>query len=483
MERDLRARFFGAAKAFHPGKRAREVAFHRRSAPQNPEPGTRLHFRELVWPRRACRFQGWRAKWSRNRDETAGALWTSLSREALLSSGTFMSQPQESSPQSLLTGLPTGGSIRYEPCIDGWRAAAAVMVLVAHFFPLREPPNTWMQMGGVGVTVFFIISGYLITQILFQAKEQVADGRLSKGAALKRFYIRRVLRIAPVYYASILAMCLIGSKPMRDYVWWHLTYMTNFGHVFCGIDFRNMVHFWTLAVEEQFYLVWPLVILSLARKRVGPAIRWLFASSAALCVIGGACGLSSYGMIMSLPIGGPSLALGYGAALAYGRYYEGSGCPRLARFSLGLGLPFFALSQVVWWWHGGQPAINFPEYRLLYPWSVTLFFGWLFVRSLNQGSMLNRFLSHPVLRYFGRISYGVYVYHMLLDGYYYSIWARLGFSPSLSPVAEGFLKSATSILIAAGSWHFFEKPILSLKKRWAPDSGTPPRTPRKSPVG
>lgn len=109
---------------------------------------------------------------------------------------------------------------------------------------------------------------------------------------------------------------------------------------------------------------------------------------------------------------------------------------------------------------------------------------WLAVREVAQPGFDAEQVPKPsVLRYFGRISYGVYVYHMLLDGYYYSIWARLGFSPSLSPVAEGFLKSATSILIAAGSWHFFEKPILSLKKRWAPDSGTPPRTPRKSPVG
>lgn len=103
---------------------------------------------------------------------------------------------------------------------------------------------------------------------------------------------------------------------------------------------------------------------------------------------------------------------------------------------------------------------------------MTLFFGWLFLKSLVHDSMLNRFLRGRVLCYVGRISYGLYVYSLVLDPYFYSIWARLGFHLSLGRIEEGCLKTATSIVVAAASWHFFEKPILSLKDRLAPDPGS-----------
>lgn len=359
-------------------------------------------------------------------------------------------------------------ALRYEPCIDGWRAVAALMVLVAHFFPHHAPPNTWSQLGENGVVIFFIISGYLISSILFAAKEQVAAGRTGTSAALRRFYIRRVLRIAPIYYGSILAFAAVGSPGVRDGLWWHLTYTTNFGHVFAGLDFKNAVHFWTLAVEEQFYFAWPLLILAVPRARLGTLLHAVFFSSAALVLAGAALGLK-WGVLTMLPVGGASLALGFGALLAYGRFYEGGIDLRLARGALWLGTPAFFASQFIWWHHGGGPAAyERQDYQLLYIGAVTLFLGWLFLRSLAPGSALARGLSFGPLRYLGRISYGVYVYHWLLDPYYVSIWKRLGFATPSGPVAEGCLKTATVILLAALSWHCFEKPILVLKDRLAP---------------
>ena len=367
-----------------------------------------------------------------------------------------------------LSAVPAGRALRYEPCIDGWRAVAAAMVLAAHFFPHHAPPNAWTQLGENGVIIFFIISGYLISTILFAAKEQVETARLRTGGALRRFYIRRVLRIAPIYYGSILAMCVAGSQPVREGVWWHLTYTTNFGQVFRGMDFKNAAHFWTLAVEEQFYVVWPLIVLAVPRARLGAVLRAVFTGSAALLLFAGAGGVS-WGVMMMMPVGGSSFALSFGALLAYGRFY-GSGIPlRHARAALWVGAPVFVLSQYLWWLHGGgEAAYNLPEYKLTYVWAVTLFFGWFFIRSLAPGSGLARFLSLPPLRYFGRISYGVYVYHWLLDPYYVSIWKRLGLHATLGPVAEGCLKSATVTALAAVSWHCFEKPILTLKDRLAP---------------
>ena len=364
--------------------------------------------------------------------------------------------------------VPAGRAPRYEPCIDGWRAVAAAMVLVAHFFPHHAPPNTWTQLGENGVIIFFIISGYLISTILFAAKERVETHRLRKRDALRRFYIRRVLRIAPIYYGSILAMCAIGSQPVRDGVWWHVTYTTNFGQVFLGMDFKNAVHFWTLAVEEQFYVVWPLIVLATPRAQLGAMLRAVFAGSAAL-VLAGVAGGVPWGVLTMLPVGGSSFALSFGALLAYARFYGNGIALKNARAALWIGAPVFVLSQYFWWrYGGGEDAYNRPEYKLTYVLSVTLFFGWFFIRSLAPGSALARFLSLPPLRYLGRISYGVYVYHWLLDPYYVSIWKRLGLHATLGQMSEAGLKSATVIVIAAVSWHVFEKPILSLKDRLAP---------------
>lgn len=363
--------------------------------------------------------------------------------------------------------LPPGRAPRYEPCIDGWRAVAAAMVLLAHFFPHHAPPNTWLHLGATGVIIFFIISGYLISTILFAAKESVGAGRLGTPGALRRFYIRRALRIAPIYYGSIAALCLIGSQAVRDGVWWHVTYTTNFAQVFGGLDFKNAAHFWTLAVEEQFYFVWPLVVLAVPRARLGGMIRAVFVGSAAVVLLGAAGG-ASWELLTALPVGGSSFALSFGALLAYDRFYGHGISQKDARSALWLGAPVFALSQWIWWRHGGgEDAYNLPEYKLTYVWAVTLFFGWFFIRSLMPGSALARFLSLPPLRYLGRISYGVYVYHWLLDPYYVSIWKRLGLHATLDHVSEGCLKSATVMLIAAASWHGFEKPILALKDRLA----------------
>ena len=362
---------------------------------------------------------------------------------------------------------PPGRVLRYEPCIDGWRAIAAGMVVIAHLFPQHGAPNTWMVLGGIGVTVFFIISGYLISMVLFTAKEHVAEGRLTTGAALRRFYIRRTLRIAPIYYGSIFAMWLIGLPPVRDHLAWLVTYTSNLGYVLANVDFQNVGHFWSLGVEEQFYVVWPLVILMVARAALGRAIARLFWGSLVVLLAIGFGGGSVYLMTM-LPVGGASLALSYGGLLAYGKFYEKGIRPLLLRLSLWVGVPSFAYSQFVWWWHGGHPALDLFECRIIYVWSVTLFFGALFILSLTPGSVLNRILCFPVLRYLGRISYGVYVYHLLLDPYFYSIWSRCGLRVSAGHYTEGILKSLTTIAVAAVSWHCFEKPILSLKDRLAP---------------
>ena len=122
----------------------------------------------------------------------------------------------------------------------------------------------------------------------------------------------------------------------------------------------------------------------------------------------------------------------------------------------------------------GRALMTLPEGNLclgLTESADAVFLAWLMAASLSGiSSRYTRLLSWTPMVYVGKISYGIYVYHLLLDPYFYSIWSRLGWNPVVSHFVEGILKSGTTIVIAAASWHWFEKPVLSLKERLAPDT-------------
>lgn len=155
------------------------------------------------------------------------------------------------------------------PCFNGWRAVAILLVLGLHteYTPGMPPPLSDFVCrtfdGWLGVRFFFTISGFLITWLMLQ--EENTAGRMS----LKHFYVRRALRILPVYLACILVLAflqLAGVAAQKGFIWLQLfTFTRNFyqtGHFECPVS----LHFWSLSVEEQFYLVWPLVFVLLARS-------------------------------------------------------------------------------------------------------------------------------------------------------------------------------------------------------------------------
>lgn len=151
------------------------------------------------------------------------------------------------------------------PSLDGWRAISIALVLIAHGvmcrgFPFPSSDQIFWTLGGdLGVRAFFIISGFLITRLMLQ--EQEKTGSIN----LRNFYIRRALRIFPVYFVFLgvlLALQLAGDFPFpRTAGIWlkNLTFTTNFGREFDGIS----DHLWSLAVEEQFYLMWPTLFVLL----------------------------------------------------------------------------------------------------------------------------------------------------------------------------------------------------------------------------
>lgn len=174
------------------------------------------------------------------------------------------------------------------PTLDGMRGLAVLAVLVFHFawtFPGDDPSqahglveklavqlHAFMWSGWTGVDLFFVLSGYLITRGL------VADSKKPLGTRLKMFWMRRVLRIFPLYYAvlivgTVVTVAVLGQKWIPGLSYW--VYFQNYALAFDHEVMRWTAHFWSLAIEEQFYFVWPLVALMTPRRKLIPVILGL----------------------------------------------------------------------------------------------------------------------------------------------------------------------------------------------------------------
>ncbi|MCA9796198.1 MAG: acyltransferase, partial [Candidatus Eremiobacteraeota bacterium] len=164
------------------------------------------------------------------------------------------------------------GSLRYLPQLDGLRALAVAFVLW-HHLSRGLWTTAWLAWGWFGVRLFFVLSGFLITRILVRERERVLAEEITRKEALVNFYARRSLRIFPVYYTYVLIDTIIRMVVFHQdcpALGWYLVYVQNFGFA-AGLPAVNL-HLWTLAVEEQFYWFWPLVVLFLPARHLKRAI-------------------------------------------------------------------------------------------------------------------------------------------------------------------------------------------------------------------
>ena len=179
---------------------------------------------------------------------------------------------------------PFGTTLAYAPALDGVRALAVALVLYQHWID-----HPWLDRhlpistGLVGVKLFFVLSGLLITRILLVTR---FGERSTLGVGLRSFYLRRALRIFPLYYGVLLVLALT-SAPFRDLWPWYVTYLQNLRMVQAG-HFLFASHLWTLAIEEQFYLVWPLLVFTLPARRIGPVLLMMVPLAVGWRVVGAA---------------------------------------------------------------------------------------------------------------------------------------------------------------------------------------------------
>ena len=322
------------------------------------------------------------------------------------------------------------------PQLDAIRAIAVLLVMISHFIP---GSSAIAPLGGIGVRLFFVLSGFLITRILLDARAQPLSD------ALRVFYGRRFLRIFPLFYFALFVSFVLDFGAVRDTIWWHVTYLSNFliysRHEWLGA----VTHFWSLAVEEQFYLAWPLLVLTLPLR----ALPWVIAAMIPISPL--TMTIADDPMASVLPISNLD-ALGFGALLAVPaarRYVTAAG--------LWVGAPVFTVTVVMRWFSVGDVIRDVPL-----GFAMPLASAWLISGAADGFRGLGRavFEWRPLM-YVGRISYGVYVYHALMPYFLkrlFPIWTY--------GIGEQFvILVIATIALASLSYRFLERPFLSLKDR------------------
>lgn len=330
--------------------------------------------------------------------------------------------------------------LRTIPSLDGARAIAILLVLAGHFVGIPG-------MAVSGVILFFVLSGYLITRLLDSERE------LTGGMKFGRFYWRRACRIIPAYLVWVgVTWFMLGdaTRPEdRSAITGLLTYTYNYATP-TNYGFNSIIHpAWSLAVEEQFYLLWPLALSLLSARRAGGALLLCFAAVAAWRLVATVVlHLPQSYLDWAFEANAGTLALGCWLAL-YTREAGKLWWLRLARprwvtiwlgvliCSICLGLQEFG-GAVVW-------AVPLA--------AIVMFF--LISAALEQGS--HRVLSHPILRWIAAISYPLYLWH--LWGLAIGEWLAL---PHALQLVAALL---ASVALASASYYLLERPILRWRDR------------------
>ncbi|EFX3898369.1 acyltransferase [Salmonella enterica subsp. enterica serovar Techimani] len=331
--------------------------------------------------------------------------------------------------------------------VDGLRAFSVLGVMLYH---LGIPG---FGMGWLGVSFFFVLSGFLITRILIETKES--------ENFFSNFYIRRSLRIFPLYYLYILVVFIycscLGIQGTQNWLY-YIFYVQNYTMAwnnFLYVPGQEFGHTWSLAVEEQFYLLWPLVMFFCNKK-------WIFISAIILsCVaITSRFYLAEYTSIVSFaPLFSAMDTLLIGAIIAVISVNQNVmkviSCSLLA-----VGLFWFIavvkFGVLIYGWHTGPEIAN----QSLYLSSNMLFAGVIGI--IASGVFKAKFLTIAPLIYLGKISYGLYLWHPFAIQIVDSLQYRGHFLWVTGPMVD-VSKLALTVAISSISFKYFELPFLKLK--------------------
>jgi len=341
--------------------------------------------------------------------------------------------------------------------LDALRAIAVLGVMLHHSVPERFKGLTGYASAG-GVKLFFVLSGFLITGILLRARHLVDRERETRPAALVRFYARRALRIFPLYYLVVLAGLAIDVEPVRRALVPLVTFTFNLHMVRQGWYEPNYAHFWSLSVEQQFYMVWPWVVLLLPRRWLLPAALLMIATSPVYRFAYGTFGDPNLlGLAAYISTWSSLDALGFGALLAMARR-EAWG-PALYRAVKRFGVPL-ALAAIVLIVTSGSLRADL----LMYDTASGVVFLWLIWTAADGFTgVTGRVLEWKPLLHIGTVSYGAYVYHPFVPEF--CIWAAaaLGWTLLANAWVVAAMTFGVTLAVATLSWRYIEAPINRIK--------------------
>lgn len=354
----------------------------------------------------------------------------------------------------------------YMPQLDGLRAIAVGAVILHHFLPLgRFIPYDFVTFGDLGVRLFFVLSGFLITGILLKCRVSADLHGESPSFELRQFYVRRFLRIFPVYYLTLTIIAILNLPTVRATVFWHLGYLSNVYFSTQGSFVGPLSHFWSLAVEEQFYLIWPWLVIFAPKKYLRSLIVITIVAAPlfrlAMHLFGGG-ELASFILLF-----GCMDSLGLGALLAY---YEWEQRPdqdkrRFLNVSLWAGMLLLTVLVILYSLNKGRGL----SAVLLYL-ATSCVFVWLVERAAFgfKGVMGKALELRPIV-YVGRISYGIYIFHNLMPIVVPSVFRRIGLTYPVGPgstIKQFVILVTATLLLASTSWQFFEGPLNKLKRHF-----------------
>lgn len=349
------------------------------------------------------------------------------------------------------------------PALDGLRGLAILLVVVYHNFGFI---NVFF-FGWLGVDLFFVLSGFLITDILLKT--------VGKKGYLKNFYIRRVLRIFPLYYLCLILFLIVLPQTTIqldvqyyvDHQVWLWTYLQNWIYTFQSPGQTNALnHLWSLAVEEQFYLLWPLAVL-IIRK---PGYLLLFISLVLVAVLGlrllvwmnQISDLAYFNLYTFTRIDG--LCIGCMIALLQrvkSNFLEKNKAIIVLCFA-GLNFGFFFVNRR---YQFSFPYLAFAGYT-----TFAMMFGLLVNEAVTrQSKLINLLFNNPLLKFFGKISYGFYVFHWPVYLFlfpYLLPWISKLTNGTLVQFLVSVVATIAAIVISWLSYQYFEKYFLKLKDKF-----------------
>lgn len=374
------------------------------------------------------------------------------------------SKERESSEEADKSLNPAVFQLSYQPTLDGLRGVAilAVMAFNGHFLGMRG--------GFVGVDIFFVLSGFLITSLLLQGCQQ------SSEMGLKNFYIRRALRLLPalfvlmlfcVAYALIIQPTDKATITLKG-VLYTLFYVANWAQVPPYGAIGALSHAWSLSVEEQFYILWPLLLLVLNRIKSKSVVLAILLSLIAVSVAISVWLWQAQVPYLRIYFGSDTraheLLIGCVAALlvSWGVFqnairFRGAFHVATAISVVGIVISLFLLRHnTAFVYNGGFTLISVATAILIL--DILLF-----------PSLLSRGFEFTPLVWIGRISYGLYLWHFPIIGASQRILEE-----RVPPFVYQFIGVTLTFLVATASYYFLEKPFLKLKRRLSTDNAAGP---------